>query len=139
MELRNLMKIRFQRVQYMPKELEPGVLYVSEEFGAAAHLCACGCGAKIRTPLGPAEWTLEEAENGPTLYPSIGNWQQACQSHYWIYRGEIKWSTKWTSEQIAAGRHSEEERRRTYYDALDRQHGRFLRRLWIWVKSLLKL
>ena len=52
------MKIELQRVHYMPKELKPGVLYVSEEFGAAAHLCACGCGAKIRTPLGPTEWTL---------------------------------------------------------------------------------
>ena len=42
------MKIKLQRVQYMPKDLKPGVLYVSEQFGAAAHLCACGCGSKIR-------------------------------------------------------------------------------------------
>ncbi len=137
--LRNLMKIRLQHVQYMPKELEPGVLYISEEYGAAAHLCACGCGTKIRTPLGSAEWTLEETDIGPTLYPSVGNWQQACQSHYWIYRGEIKWSKKWTPEQIAAGRYGEEERRRAHYDALDRQRERFLRRLWVWVKSLLNL
>ena len=100
------MKIELQRVHYMPKELKPGVLYVSEEFGAAAHLCACGCGSKIRTPLGPTEWALEETDSGPTLRPSVGNWQQACQSHYWIYRGEIVWSVKWTPEQIAAGRRS---------------------------------
>src|SRR5215210_42875 len=83
------MKIELQRVRYIPKELKPGVLYVSEEFGAASHLCACGCGSKIRTPLGPTEWALEEAEGLPTLRPSIGNWQQACQSHYWIYRGKL--------------------------------------------------
>lgn len=130
------MKIELQRVRYMPKELKPGVLYVSEEFGAAAHLCACGCGSKIRTPLGPTEWALEETDRGPTLRPSVGNWQQACQSHYWIYRGEIRWSDKWMPEQIAAGRRDEEERRRAYYDALDLQRGGVLRRFWLWVKGL---
>ncbi|MCL5884432.1 MAG: DUF6527 family protein [Deltaproteobacteria bacterium] len=120
----------------MPKELKSGVLYVSEEFSTAAHLCACGCGSKIRTPLGPTEWVLEETYRGPTLRPSVGNWQQVCQSHYWIYQGEIRWADKWTPEQIAAGRHDEEERRRAYYDVLDRQHGGVLQRFWCWVKSL---
>lgn len=131
------MKIRLQRVHYMPKELEPGVLYVSEEFSAAAHLCPCGCGSKIRTPLGPTEWALEETESGPTLRPSIGNWQQVCQSHYWIYRGKVIWSNKWTAKQIAAGRRREEARRRDYYYALDRQQGKMARRFWGWVKSVL--
>jgi len=131
------MKIELQRVHYMPKELKPGVLYVSEEYGTAAHLCACGCGAKIRTPLGPTEWKLEVTESGPTLCPSIGNWQQACQSHYWIYRGEIEWADKWAPEQIAKGRRSEEERRRAYYDALDRQRGGVVQRGWRWLKGLL--
>lgn len=130
------MKIELQRVHYMPKELKPGVLYVSEEFGAAAHLCACGCGSKIRTPLGPTEWALEETDGGPTLRPSVGNWQQACQSHYLIYRGEIVWCEKWTPEQIATGRRGEEARRRAYFDALDRQRGGFLRRFWRWVRNL---
>lgn len=130
------MQIELQRVHYMPKELKPGVLYVSEEFGAAAHLCACGCGAKIRTPLGPTEWAIEETDNGPTLRPSVGNWQQACQSHYWIYRGEVEWSNKWTPEQIAKGRRDEEEQRYAYYDGLYRQRGRVMQRGWRWVKSL---
>jgi len=130
------MRIKLQHVQYMPKELKPRVLYVSEEFGAAAHLCACGCGAKIRTPLGPTEWALEETDSGPTLHPSVGNWQQACQSHYWIYRGEVNWSKKWTPEQIAEGRCAEEKRRRAYYYALDRQRGGILQRCWHWVKGL---
>ena len=92
----------------MPKELHAGMLYVSEEFGAAAHLCACGCGAKIRTPLGPTEWSVEETSAGPTLRPSVGNWQQACQSHYWIWRGEVNWATQWTPEQILEGRRDED-------------------------------
>lgn len=131
------MKIELQRVHYIPKELQPGVLYVSQEFYTAAHLCACGCGSKIRTPLGPTEWELEVTDSGPTLRPSVGNWQQSCQSHYWIFQGEIVWFDKWTSEQITEGRHDEEERRRAYYNALDRRSGGFLRRSWRWIKSLL--
>lgn len=130
------MKIELKRVHYMPKELKPGVLYVSEEFGAAAHLCACGCDSKIRTPLGPTEWAFEQTDSGPTLYPSVGNWQQPCQSHYWIYRGDVIWSDKWTPEQISAGRRYEEVRRHAYYDALDRQRGRALQRFWLWLKGL---
>ena len=130
------MRIELQRVHYMPKELRPGVLYVSEEFGTAAHLCACGCGSKIRTPLGPAEWSLEETDSGPTLRPSVGNWQQACQSHYWIYRVEIKWSGEWTPAQVVAGRSAEEKHRRAYYDALDRKRGATLGKFWRWVKDL---
>lgn len=131
------MKIELQRVHYMPKELKSGVLYVSEEFETAAHLCACGCGSKIRTPLGSTEWSLEETDRGPTLYPSVGNWQQACQSHYWISCGEIRWANKWSPEQVAAGRRGEEGRRRAYYTSLDSQSGGILQRFLRWLKDLL--
>jgi len=130
------MKIELQRVEYMPKVLSPGVLYVAEQFGAAAHLCACGCGSKIRTPLGPTEWSVEETKDGPTLRPSVGNWQQTCQSHYRIDRGEVIWCAKWTPEEIAAGRRREEERRRVYYEVLDHQRGGILNKCWRWVKRL---
>lgn len=131
------MKIKLQRVHYMPKELKPGVLYFSEEFGAVAHLCACGCGSKIRTPLSPTEWSLEETNRGPSLRPSVGNWQQKCQSHYWISRGEIKWSNTWTPEQITAGRRGDEERSRSYYVTLDSQRDGIFRKFWQWVKNVL--
>ncbi len=129
-------RIELRRVRYMPKQLEPGVLYVAEEFGAAAHLCACGCGAKVRTPLGPTYWTLEETPAGPTLHPSVGSWQRPCQSHYWICRGQILWSDPWTPEEVAAGRRAEQERARAYYDALDRTRGGTLGRFWRWLKGL---
>lgn len=131
-------KIKLQRVQYMPKELEFGVLYVAEEFGAAAHLCPCGCGSKIRTPLDPTEWSLEETDQGPSLYPSVGNWQQACQSHYWIHKGEIRWSDQWSHEQIAAGRRREETRRTIYYNDLYKHQGGIFQRLLLWLRGLLK-
>ena len=114
------------------------MLYVSEEFGAAAHLCACGCGEKVSTPLGPTEWSLEQTDGEPTLRPSVGNWQLACQSHYLITGGEVVWAEGWTAEEIADGRCREEERRREYYDALDRKHRSVVRRLWRWISDLFK-
>ena len=120
----------------MPQDLSPRVLYVSEEFGAAAHLCACECGTKVRTPLGPTEWSLEETDDGPTLRPSVGNWQLACQSHYLITGGEVVWAERWTAEEIADGRCREEEGRRDYYDALDRKRRSVVRRLWRWISGL---
>jgi len=132
------MKFEMQRVHYMPKELKPGVLYVSEEFDIAVHLCACGCGSKVRTPLGSTEWSVIETKSGPSLRPSVGNWQQACQSHYWITNGKVRWAEKWAPEQIAAGRLHEEKRRHTYYEALDRKRGGALQRLWSWLKRLFR-
>lgn len=130
------MRFEIQHVHYMPKELKPGVLYVSEEFDIAMHLCACGCGSKIKTPLGPTEWSVEETESGPSLRPSVGNWQQACQSHYWINHGEVRWAEKWSAEEIAEGRCHEDERRSAYYDALSRKRGGMLRRLWSMLRNL---
>lgn len=130
------MKIKLQRVHYMPQQLKSGVLYVSEEFSTAAHLCACGCGSKIRTPLNPTEWILEVTDRGPSLYPSIGNWQQACKSHYWIQRGNVVWDKTWTSEQITAGRHYEESRRHAYFNSVDRQRNDVPPKFWRWIKNL---
>jgi hypothetical protein len=130
------MRFKLQRVDYMPKDLDSGILYVSEEFDIAMHLCACGCGSKVKTPLGPTEWSVVETPDGPSLSPSVGNWQQPCQSHYWIDRGEILWAKKWSQEQIAVGRRFEQERRAAYYEALDRKRGGILHRLWRWLKSL---
>lgn len=124
-----------QKVQYMPTELEPGVLYVAKAFGATAHLCACGCGTIVRTPLN--RWSLTESKAGPSLYPSIGNWQEACRSHYLIVRGRVRWADTWTPEQVAAGRQSEEQRLRAYYDALDRKRSSIIRSFWRWLKGLL--
>ena len=130
------MKIRLQRVHYMPQDLDLGVLYYAEEFDAAAHLCACGCGEKIRTPIGPTEWSIEETDDGPTLRPSVGNWQRPCRSHYLITRGSIERSNMWTPEQIEAGRRHEHQRREAYYAELYRQRGGLFKRLWVWLLGL---
>jgi len=114
-------KIQLLHVQFLPKDLEPGILYVSQEYGVAGHQCPCGCGNKIITPLDPTEWAYSEKNGKPTLYPSIGNWQLPCRSHYWITKGKIEWSYQWTDEQIATGRVAEEERRKHYYNKTSRK------------------
>lgn len=130
------MRIILEKVRFMPKGIMPGVLYVSEEFGTAAHLCACGCGSKIRTPLGPTEWAFQESEKGPSIFPSIGNWQLACKSHYWIHEGEIKWAESWTPEQIFNGRFHEDERRKAYFNSRHPQKMGVFHKIWSKIKEI---
>jgi len=92
---------------------------------------------KVRTPLKPTEWSLEETSDGPTLRPSVGNWQQECRSHYFITRGKIMWAGDWTVEQIEAGRRAEELRREAYYEAKTPKRQGLFDRLWAWIKRLL--
>ena len=127
--------LRLHKVQYLPKKLESGVLYVSEEFNVAGHLCACGCGNKVITPLSPTEWLFTEKEDKASLYPSIGNWQLPCKSHYWITHGQIEWSYQWTEEEIETGRMVEERRRKQYYAELNLKHRRksIFRRILDWI------
>jgi hypothetical protein len=125
--------IELERVQYVPKQLAPGVLYVSEKYSVAAHLCACGCGSKVVTPLGPAEWSFTETGGGPSLWPSIGNWQLPCRSHYIINAGNINWAGDWSDEQVMAGRNAEEHLRQVYYAEKAQQGG-----FWNWVRRCLQ-
>lgn len=74
----------------IPAKLEPEKLYVSMEYRTAVHLCACGCGAKVVTPLGPNDWVLS-FDGRVSLHPSIGNGQQPCRSHYYIRNDHIDW------------------------------------------------
>jgi Family of unknown function (DUF6527) len=130
------MRIELQRVKYMPQQLQPGILYVSEEFSTAAHLCPCGCGSKIRTPLGPTDWRFEDSVRGPTLWPSIGNWQRPCRSHYWIRSGDVLWSEDWSDDEVAVGRQLERDRAAAHYRALYRQRASLLVRVWRRIRSM---
>src|SRR5207248_2134638 len=60
-----------QFVEFIPEELEPGVVYISTAYATASHLCACGCGNKVVTPLGRAEWELIFDGERVSLFPSI--------------------------------------------------------------------
>jgi hypothetical protein len=89
--MKRLHKIKHKFVENIPDQMEAGILYVSMEFATAIHLCACGCGHEVVTPITPDDWSL--IFNGKTisLTPSIGNYSFPCQSHYWIRSGRIEW------------------------------------------------
>jgi hypothetical protein len=110
--------VKLLAVKYLPQELDAGILYVSKKYGIAGHLCPCGCGNKIITPLGRTEWHLKVKNGKPTLYPSLGNWQLSCRSHYYIIDGEIEWSYQWNDDQIKRGQNAEDMRRKTYFKKL---------------------
>jgi len=132
-------KIQLRKGEFIPKTLEVGILYVSERFNVAAHICPCGCGTKIITPLGPYEWSFSEKKGRPSLFPSIGNWQIPCRTHYWITNGQIKWSYPWTKEQIEVGRNKEQARRELYYQKKDQPRKEtFWGRIKNWVCRIYK-
>lgn len=87
-------------VEYVPKELKEGVLYVSIPFATVVHSCCCGCGNEIVTPLSPTDWRLICDGQSVSLDPSIGNWSLDCQSHYWIKRNAVRWAPSWSRRQI---------------------------------------
>lgn len=74
----------------IPALPEAETLYVSMEYQTAVHLCACGCGFKVVTPLGPHDWVLI-FDGTVTLRPSVGNGQLPCRSHYYIRNDLIDW------------------------------------------------
>ena len=95
---------RHEFVEFIPEELEEGVLYVSIPYATAVHLCACGCGREVPTPISPTDWKMIFDGATVSLDPSIGNWSFPCRSHYWIRRGRVRWARKWSPEKVEAGR-----------------------------------
>lgn len=74
------------------KLMKDGVLYISEKYGTAIHLCACGCGQQTVTPFHHSKgWNLTKLNNKVTLRPSISNWQFTCRSHYYITDNLVEW------------------------------------------------
>jgi hypothetical protein len=92
-------KLGHRHVEFIPKELDEGVLYISKRFRTASHLCCCGCGQKVVTPLNPAGWRLTDHGTTISLAPSIGLGTLPCRSHYWIRRGRIDWYQNMTAAQ----------------------------------------
>jgi Family of unknown function (DUF6527) len=138
-----LTSIRPEFVEFVPTELEDGVLYISTTYRTAVHRCACGCGSKITTPIRPPRWRFTYDGETVSLYPSIGNWSYPCQSHYWIEHNRIEWAPKWSQARITAGRARDRADRQRYYrrveakstssakpDEGDKKNVGLIRRLW---------
>lgn len=86
MKAKSKLPISHLFVDLIPKELQPNILYICEEYKTASHLCFCGCNELTITPLtGGKFWDLIKEKDGTiTLLGSIGNYHLPCKSHYVI-------------------------------------------------------
>ena len=112
--------IRYQHLTHrfvddMPETLDPGYLYVSMRYALAMHLCCCGCGREVATPLSPAQWKLLFDGEEVSLSPSIGNWNLACRSHYFIRRGKVVEAQPWSDKDVALGQTRDRRARNVHY------------------------
>jgi hypothetical protein len=108
-------RLEHQFVHYIPRDLDPGVLYISIEFATAAHRCCCGCGEEVVTPLTPHDWQITFDGETVSLWPSVGNWDYGCRSHYIIRRNRVIEAKQLTDEQIAAGRATDKAVKARFY------------------------
>lgn len=117
-------RIDYELVEFIPEQLEDGILYISEPYKMAAHKCCCGCGEEVITPLNPTDWSVKFKDGRVSLHPSIGNWSFACRSHYWIRNGHIHWSYEMSKEEIQRGRDWDKQLKDKYFDDLNREHSK---------------
>lgn len=102
-------------VEYIPAQPEEGILYVSVQYKTAVHLCICGCGNKVVTPLTPNDWRLTFDGISVSLYPSIGNWSFPCRTHYFVTNNKIEMMRNWSETRIKDTRENEQKRKSDYY------------------------
>lgn len=76
-------------VEFIPEKLENEIIYISLIYSTCIHLCACGCGNQVVTPI-YEDWILIRNKDLVSLSPSIKN-NFPCKSHYFIKDNEIIW------------------------------------------------
>lgn len=93
-------QLRPEYVEFIPERIEEGVLYISERYSMVVHKCCCGCGQEVVTPLSPAEWSVKRSGGRVSLWPSIGNWDYPCRSHYVIRDNRVLVAEAMTDREI---------------------------------------
>jgi hypothetical protein len=107
--------LEYKFVESIPLKLEEGKLYITIEYKTAVHLCACGCGNKVITPITPKFWELTYDGRSISLFPSIGNWNFDCRSHYWIRQNEIIIAPSWSQGKIDFERSKNAKKKRNFF------------------------
>lgn len=109
-------RLEHRFVHYIPEQLEPGVIYISMDYATAAHSCCCGCGEQVITPFTPTDWKLMFDGETVSLWPSIGNWNFPCRSHYIVRHSRVLGAERWDDKLIQGGRHMDKKRKGKHYE-----------------------
>lgn len=125
-------------VEFIPDRIEDGILYISIQYCTAIHKCVCGCGNEVVTPLSPTDWKLTFDGKTVSLYPSIGNWNFDCQSHYWIKKSKVEHANSWTEKEIKLGREDDNQAKGEFYSNGQRSKTKESPKIGFW-KRLLKI
>lgn len=82
--MKTLRKVEIEPIwcDLIPDELEQNKVYISLEYKSSVHLCLCGCGNLVVTPLNKDGWVLSNINNKITITPSILNNNCPNKSHY---------------------------------------------------------
>ncbi|MCF8276996.1 MAG: hypothetical protein K9J17_09690 [Flavobacteriales bacterium] len=110
-----MQQLKHKFCESIPENLTQGVVYVSVTYGTAIHLCCCGCGSEVVTPITPTDWKLSFDGETISLSPSIGNWSLPCQSHYWIKDNQVEWSGQWSRKRVDASNRIDRVAKEEYY------------------------
>jgi hypothetical protein len=125
-----MLELKF--VKFIPDLPKSNVLYISMEYKTALHMCVCGCNNKVVTPISPIQWAFKYNGETISLYPSIGNWNFDCKSHYWIKNNKIEWSDQWSENKILELQKNEKKEINNFYsekgsDKKDSFYKKFLK------------
>lgn len=127
------MTYRVTRVDRLPPVLDDNVVYVSQEYGLAALKCACGCGHRVTLLLGDGH-TVNEVDGLADISPSIGVWDAACRSHFWVRDGNIVWGPDFSETEIRGAMRQQLNR---HLETAAR-NGPWYRRLATWIAHVFR-
>jgi len=113
--MKNHQLLKHEFVEFIPDNTIEGTIYISIKYATIVHKCVCGCGSEVVTPLSPTDWQLAFDGVSISLYPSIGNWQFECRSHYWIRNNQVRWARSWSEEEIDSGRNFDKSTKEAFY------------------------
>ena len=115
-----LVTIKHEFVEFIPKQRQEGVLYISIPYATAVHNCFCGCGLKVVTPISPVGWKLIFDGDTVTPSPSVGSSSFPCRSHYFVRRNKVVWCRNMSQDEIEWGRARDRRARDHYFGKRDK-------------------
>lgn len=133
--------IKHKFVEFIPehKNMENGVIYVSLDYDTVVHNCLCGCGQQVVTPLSPTDWKLTYNGESVSLYPSIGNWEFDCKSHYWIKEDKMIEAEMWSEQRVRSKREADQKEKARYFEKeVDGNEETLLRKLKAFLIRIVK-